>query len=435
MATPTRAEMTGLFAAAVSQCRFGIVEYGRPVSYVDATTLRARHEAGFRPVTLIHDIEYTHPAMVELIDALRDLLADYLDENDQIGVGLLLPVLGHSSTPLNKFAKQLLRSSATLGLEWVVDKLYRWIDGELFSYRMVYLLNAHPAKPDPATLPAQDGLKLSVMPGSTDELGRLYPAMAIAFFMSYDFYLGKVVLSVEYQSAIPGICKPAPDSAPRLAERQVAIPDFDIDRFCEALSLVHDQCVRWTACWWDYGDELGEIYQPANMSYHGAPSRGGAYIELSADKLREAASIYRQCGAAGAHRLDTAIHRWREARDDGVSYSDRLIDLRIALEALYAGGGESRFRLSIHGALHLGTDFEQRQRYRKLLRKVYDNASNVVHPDRKSEPSAAVVENFNESRDLCRQGILKCLADGGTIDFDRLVLGCSPPAGPRSGSS
>ena len=155
--------------------------------------------------------------------------------------------------------------------------------------------------------------------------------------MSYDFYLGKVALSVEYQSAIPGICKPAPDSAPLPAERQVAMADFDIDRFCEALSLAHDQCVRWTARWWDYGDELREICQPTNMSYHGVPSLSGAYIELSADKLSETASIYRQREAAGAHRLDTAIHRWREARDDSASHSDRLIDLRIALEALYAG--------------------------------------------------------------------------------------------------
>ena len=43
-----------------------------------------------------------------------------------------------------------------------------------------------------------------------------------------------------------------------------------------------------------------------------------------------------------------------------------------------------RFRQSIHGALHLGTDFEQRQRYRKLLHKVYGDASKVVHADRNS---------------------------------------------------
>ena len=162
----------------------------------------------------------------------------------------------------------------------------------------------------------------------------MFPSMATAFLQSYDLYLGKVLLTVEYQSALPGIYKPVADSAPWPPERQVAIPDFDIDRFCEALSLAHDQCVRWTACWWDYGEELREVCQPTNMSYQGVPSRGSAYVELSADKLSEAARIYRQREAASVHRLDTAIHRWREARDDNAPYNDRLVDLRIALEAL-----------------------------------------------------------------------------------------------------
>ena len=422
MATPTRLEMTELFASAVEHCRFGLIAGGRVASFVDATTLRARYEAGFRPVHVINEIEYTHPAMVQLLDAMRDLLANYLDDNGHIGLGLISPGQGYSSTPLDSFAKHLLRSGATLGPEWVVDKLYRWIDGEVFSYWRLFLLNAHPAKPKPAILPVQDGLKLSVMPGSTDELHRMFPAMATIFFMSYKFYLGKILLSVEYQSSIPGIYKPEPDSAPWPEEHQVAIRDFDVDRFCEALSLAHDQCVRWTACWWDYGDDLREICQPTNMSHCGTPARSGAYIELSADKLSEAATIYKQRESAGTHRLDTAIHRWCEARDDSVPHSDRLIDLRIALEALYAGGEELRFRQSIHGALHLGTDFEQRKRYRKLLHKVYGDASKVVHASRNSEPSAADVETFKESRDLCRQGILKCLAEGGKIDFDRLVL-------------
>ena len=422
MATSTPTEMTDLFAAAVSQCRFGLIEYGRPVSFVDATTLRARYEAGFRPVDLIHEIEHTHPAMVELVDALRDLLTDFLDNNDHIGVGFVLPVQGHSSSPLDSFAAHLLRSGAILGPGWVVDKLYRWVNGELFSYWKLYLLNAYPTARDPATVPVQDGLRLSVMPRSTDELARIYPAITSLLFRSYSSFLGKVLLRVEYLSSYPGIYKPEPDMASWPVERQVAIPDFDIDRFCEALSLAHDQCVRWTAHWWDYGDELQEIYQPRNMSFPAASSHNGAYIEMSADKLSEASSIYRQREEAGAHRLDTAIHRWREARDDRVPYGDRLIDLRIALEALYADGEELRFRQSIHGALHLGADFEQRLRYRKLLHKVYGKASRVVHAERNSEPSSADLEDFSQSRDLCRQGILKCLSEGGKIDFDTLVL-------------
>ena len=64
---------------------------------------------------------------------------------------------------------------------------------------------------------------------------------------------------------------------------------------------------------------------------------------------------------------------------------DRLIALRIALEALYLKNftneksQEMRFRLALIEAWHLGETFARRQQIRKVLCDAYDTASGAVH--------------------------------------------------------
>ena len=130
-----------------------------------------------------------------------------------------------------------------------------------------------------------------------------------------------------------------------------------------------------------------------------------------------------QRAAASGPRLETALYRWNRSTQPNQAFPNQLIELRIALEALYAGPGrtEATFRLAAHGALHLGRDYEDRLCYRKKFREVYGLASGAVHGD-DMKPTQASRTKLEEGRDACREGILKCLADGGDIDFDRLMF-------------
>ena len=93
------------------------------------------------------------------------------------------------------------------------------------------------------------------------------------------------------------------------------------------------------------------------------------------------------------------------------------------MEALYARKGERSLAagIALRGAWHLGQTFAERIGYRDLLRKVYADASNVIHAGEPKHASReeALVERGQEA---CRQGILKILRDG-VPDWEHIVLG------------
>ena len=116
------------------------------------------------------------------------------------------------------------------------------------------------------------------------------------------------------------------------------------------------------------------------------------------------------------------------SKDDEAEFVDRFIDLRIALESLYLKdfpnetSQEMRFRLSLFGAWHLGADQAERSNIRKQLRQAYDTASGAVHSggvERTPENERLLAD----AQRLCREGILKLLADGAPRDWGDLILG------------
>ena len=148
------------------------------------------------------------------------------------------------------------------------------------------------------------------------------------------------------------------------------------------------------------------------------------------DSVNEAVFLYeaRQVLSSGrTPMLEVPITRWIKSKTDQL-LSDSFIDLRIALESLYLRdflneySQEMRFRLSLFGAWHLGSNAEDRTLIRKRLRDAYDAASGAVH--------SGMVEDTSENRELlaeaqalCRRGILKLLREGPPADWAALILG------------
>lgn len=106
---------------------------------------------------------------------------------------------------------------------------------------------------------------------------------------------------------------------------------------------------------------------------------------------------------------------------------DRLIDLRIAIEGLYASGNTQdslslRSRIALTGAWHLGESFAQRDQYRRVLRDAYDLTSKAVHTG-SVEATEANQAVFRAAQDLCQRGILKRLNESEEPDWNTLILG------------
>ena len=104
--------------------------------------------------------------------------------------------------------------------------------------------------------------------------------------------------------------------------------------------------------------------------------------EVSQASLNEALKIHRARHGGGGPRenLELAMRRWIRSKRSETDL-DKLIELRIALEAMYEIGGlnEKGFRIATYGAWHLGENFEQRHAFRETLHKVYSDSSSAVH--------------------------------------------------------
>ena len=103
---------------------------------------------------------------------------------------------------------------------------------------------------------------------------------------------------------------------------------------------------------------------------------------------------------------------------------DQLIELRIALEALYLPSGSegARFHVSNHGAWHLGVDFAERREFQKVLRDAYDAASRAVHTGT-VEPIEVQRALLVDAQSLCRKGILKRMDEDEVPNWSELILG------------
>ena len=108
-------------------------------------------------------------------------------------------------------------------------------------------------------------------------------------------------------------------------------------------------------------------------------------------------------------RFSTAVTRWSKAAIPGDASPDRVIELRIALEALFLDSNrdELGFRLATTGALYLAKELEERKAVRKTLVDFYGVASSVIHGD---EPSSSKRRQLaDEATVLCGRGILRML--------------------------
>lgn len=85
------------------------------------------------------------------------------------------------------------------------------------------------------------------------------------------------------------------------------------------------------------------------------------------------------CTALGKHApLRITISRYNSAIGRGSS-DDKLIDLCIALESIFQSQTEIAFQFALYNSILSETDIERRITIFSLLRKLYNERSNVVH--------------------------------------------------------
>lgn len=215
-------------------------------------------------------------------------------------------------------------------------------------------------------------------------------------------------------------------------------PNFDVDEFCRALSLSCNSGVE-PMLEWNYIDE-DEIFSMRGEGAFGGPNdvpqmgyEGTVFV--SDAHIDEAKCLYETLVNLNPNvkeKLQIPITRWIKSKTPEEPI-DKIIDLGIALEALYApdsSSGEIRFKFAVRAACYLGDYENNRRTLMKEFNKIYDWRSKVVHtgnlPNKtKNTPfTHEEIKQFIEgAQDLCRKSILKVLEDGRFPDWNSLILG------------
>lgn len=129
-------------------------------------------------------------------------------------------------------------------------------------------------------------------------------------------------------------------------------------------------------------------------------------------------------------RLVMAISRINFA-SERIRPEDQLIDLMIAVEALYGGDGKTdlRYKLGLRCAAYLETTLESRREILSFMKKAYDKRSSLVHGSnsKKGLSTEAVVNELRRIVQVSIKQMIEDVANGRNMpdddSFDELLLG------------
>lgn len=351
--------------------------------------------------------------LLEIERVLRSMLAAYV-EGDSVGNGFALIAGGLAMIPLPRLVEGVLRAAAIVGPEQTAYILDRWANGEPIQYQRCALLDGLSLD---QPLVVNTGLHIDVLPNSSTEALRHLPVGA-ELDIAPSNVLGKVKVAITC-SAGPAFFLPSQMAASTFARTTHGSSVFGPvkanfwDIFCKALSLAGDQYVGCMVEWTEpveaepFGLITGGVSGSRKvLDHHAVVSRSLSQAEMD----HALAILHKLSGDTNPdNRPWLAIDRWMRSKETR-RFADQIIDLRIALEALFGvdGGREIAFRVATRGAWYLGSDPKHRKRIYTSLEAAYREASKFIHADtgRANQKSQTVL---GRAQTLCRDAILRWL--------------------------
>ena len=413
-----------LLEEALATASFTVHELRR--SFV-AADIRALYQQGALQQYIGVGVAVPDPLKVRLADEMRLRLRSYVNpETDCVGNGLTYVLGGMLDPPLEGFVQNVVCAAAALGTSRAAQLLSDWSDGMPVLYQRRAVLVGGTVERS-IELP-EEGIQIDRMPTSMDEMTSVVPPTLKYFVssMGSDSVLGKPVLSVAC-SLGPIFYMPDGVAGAKIRGEWAhgRLPEFSIDAFCEALSLASNGCIQ-PKHEWSHAPDLALFVTAAGGSMYRTDvpdARGG--VILTQRQLEDARELFlMRVGLSERTRrsLNVSIHRWTKSKGAS-STQNRLIELRIALEALYLkdAGGEMSYRIATRGAWHLGVSGEERKTIFSVLRNVYDLASKVVHARKIRNSQEEQDKILEDGQDACRGGILKVLKQGEP-NWDEVIL-------------
>ena len=374
------------------------------------------------------ELEINDAFVADLAAKLDPVLAEFVHpETGRFGNELFWlwgGAMSRARPTVAEFARTLITAAARIGAAEVVALLVGWAAGEPLRFRICALLEGAIIDEE---LRLPEGIRLSKLPTSDADV----PALLPPFLMRRTEFdvIGGIVMSINCEMC-PVLYLPEDDESGEMLEPRGKfvlasgrIPNLSGNSFCESISLASNGYVDWFLQWRDFGSLEAFTDNPSGTSHK---VRSGARgTKVSQVGLNDALKIHRARYDRSGPRenLELAMNRWIRSKKPGTDL-DKLIDLRIAMEALYEIGGdnEKAFRIATYGAWHLGGTFERRLEIRETLRKAYRDSSSAVHAG-KLKYAAKEPDLVSSAQNVCRDGILKRLKETAKPKWEEIILG------------
>lgn len=387
----------------------------------------------------IHAVHSTKPRidqrlLATLTERVRSVLHDYIIPGEDSIVNKLASAGGGvTEFSISDFVRLLLRAAALLGPIRAVQILFEWAENSPIHYWQHILLTGISVDQQLELTPS---VHISALPSSSADIPHHIPSVVRFANYSDIVYAGLSKLSVEHKVTFLSKLPLKDDSTMKRLKQEhasIGLDDFAIEGFCQALALTCNHYISFVAAWKECGD--WEVFRGGVSG--GMTSRDGrpdhSRMIMSQNQFIDALKLFALLQSKGTtiKRLRIVISRWMQSKRDDAALTDKLIDLRIALEALYLQGmnDELGFRLATLGAWHLGVDFNERREYQKILREAYKLGSNAVHAS-EVKPSEKNRKLLTDAQDLCRKGILKRLDETEEPNWNEMILGKESGAAP-----
>ncbi|MCY3860328.1 MAG: HEPN domain-containing protein [Gammaproteobacteria bacterium] len=391
--------------------------------------------------------EITEPKIKqEILEAISRELSDFIRDGYILSASIVS--IGGSRTggsPVENLLRNLLIRAVLDGPEGAAQAFDKCSTASSCTFQQYFLLTG-------VTVPEKteifEGIDLIPLPMSVKHLPpylpTIFPDPDPSPRVRIDDLLGKTLVRVNFEVS-PIFHRPAetytldsgPDQHFTIMLRGAEIPNPNLDTICQALSVAGRRSVKSVMTWRSLSD-----YEMFDLSW-GAGIGGSSFTAIQSDdfsdepvrlnlaQLDKIKTIYRgltDLPTETWEKLRIPIDRWAKsmAEDEPI---DQIIDLGIALEALYVpvGRSEVRYRLSLHAAWHLGNDKNHRHELYKEFQQFYDARSDAVHTGKlrgKRSKASFDVEKFtSRAQDLCWQGIDKVIDAGDIPDWQDLIMG------------
>ncbi len=368
-------------------------------------------------------LEIDNSNVADLVENLKPVLDKFIDKKTgRLGNGLYLlwgGITTFAQPTIEDFAKVLIVAAVRAGEQKIADQLHGWINEKPLRYRYNVLLEGIELNED---LELIEGLQLTKIRTSCTNLPIKLPSL---FTVDTAFDVIKMSVRCEMSPALYPPDGNNLDQIHHLRKETVLgseqIPIDWLDSFCKSMSLASNNHVDWCMLWNDWDDLEAFANYPTHTTKTQSHPRNKT--EISQTCLEKTRRIQLMLEKNKNANLNLAIDRWVRSKKSK-SDTDKLIDLRIALEALHEikANNEKAFRTANYGAWYIGETFEQRVKIRKTLHNTYSDASSVIHGvEPKHSTNDPVL--IPSAQDICRKGILKRLRKAETPEWENIILG------------